>query len=72
MVVSRKGKQHVNKGNKLLRDLDNDHRSNFGGSSRFGVLDSDMAGEIDKEANCEGFVHNLDHMDPPITLADTN
>ncbi|GAY68969.1 hypothetical protein CUMW_268340 [Citrus unshiu] len=68
MVVSRKGKQRVNKGKELIRDLNHDHRNNFGNSSRFEVLDSDMAGEIDKEANCEGFVPNLDPHGPTNNL----
>ncbi|KAH9665772.1 hypothetical protein KPL70_020428 [Citrus sinensis] len=68
MVVSRKGKQRVNKGKELIRDLNHDHQNNFGNSSRFEVLDSDMAGEIDNEANCEGFVPNLDPYGPTNNL----
>ena len=68
MVVSRKGKQRANKGKEIIRDPDLDHRNNFSSSSRFGVLDCVMAGEIDKEANSEGFGPKLDPHGPTNNL----
>ncbi|KAK9195306.1 hypothetical protein WN943_003426 [Citrus x changshan-huyou] len=53
MVVSRKRNPRVNKGKELVRDLDRDHRSNFGSSSHFVVLLNDTDEDFDKETKCE-------------------
>ena len=56
MVVSRKGKPRVNKGNDIVHDLGRDHWRNFNSSSRFGVLANDTKGDFDKETNREDLV----------------